>query len=316
MTADDFNSAYGFRAAFALVFARVGAAMALLPGLGEIGGAGIRPHWPGRWVSPSFLLPGLQPLIPVVPDAGLSMGLMVAGEVVTGLWFGWIARMIALALPIGAQFIGYLIGLVQRPSARSGTRLRNPARWESFFEMAAPVLSCFRALQTCLLMALDGLFHLIPPGQLMPAADTMQVALSAVGTTFSLALQLASPFVVMAIVWHLAVGQIARVSVTHANLFCLDARANYHGPCMLMMLSEQIIIAWQDGVQAFFSTPFQAADNPWRATINRRTTGPSSNPTTSGASAWGRSSSRIAGGHDFCQPSAAVLVLSYQIATG
>ena len=84
--------------------------MALLPGVGEaVAPAIVRI---GLALSITILLlPELQPMIPPVPAAGLSMGLMIGSEVITGLWFGWVARMIVLALPIGAQFIGYFIGL-------------------------------------------------------------------------------------------------------------------------------------------------------------------------------------------------------------
>src|SRR4051794_36404906 len=100
----DWASLLGWAPAFALVLARVGAAMALLPGLGENAApAMVRA---GLALSLTILLlPEVRPLIPPVPDAGAAMALMVVGEVVTGLWFGWVARMIVLALPIGAQFI-------------------------------------------------------------------------------------------------------------------------------------------------------------------------------------------------------------------
>jgi flagellar biosynthesis protein FliR len=124
--------------AFALVLARVGAAMALLPGIGEpVAPAVVRI---GLALSITILLiPELQPMIPAVPAAGLSMGLMIASEVITGLWFGWVARMIVLALPIGAQFIGYFIGLssVLQPDAELGAQSGVLGK---LFEAAAPVI--------------------------------------------------------------------------------------------------------------------------------------------------------------------------------
>src|SRR3954471_5362013 len=84
--------------AFALVLARVGAAMALLPGLGESAAPAMMRIGMALGLT-ILLLPGVQPLTPKIPEAGAEMALMVAGEVVIGLWFGWVARMIALALP-------------------------------------------------------------------------------------------------------------------------------------------------------------------------------------------------------------------------
>jgi hypothetical protein len=147
--------------AFALVLARVGAAIALLPGLGErVAPATVRI---GLALSITILLlPNLQPISPAVPDSGLQMALMVAGEVMTGLWFGWLARMIALALPIGAQIIAYLIGLssVLQPDSELGSQSTALGK---LFELAAPMLILVLGLYTLPLTALDGLFHLIPP---------------------------------------------------------------------------------------------------------------------------------------------------------
>jgi len=235
--------------AFALVLARVGAAMALLPGVGEaVAPAVVRI---GLALSLTLLLlPELQPTMPSMPAAGLSMGLMIAGEVITGLWFGWVARMIVLALPVSAQFIGYLIGMssVLQPDPELGAQSGVLGK---LFEMAAPVLMLTSGLYRLPLTALNGLFELIPPGHILPAGDSTEVAIHAVGTAFSLALQLASPFVVIAIVWHLAMGQISRVASRMQIYFVSTPGQILIGLAMLTIAAEGIILAWRDGVQSF-----------------------------------------------------------------
>ena len=236
--------------AFALVFARIAAAMALLPGLGEAAAPAVVRIGLAFGLT-ILLIPDLQPLMPTVPDAGLAMGLMVAGEVVTGLWFGWVARMIALALPIGAQFIGYLMGLssVLQPDPELGAQSGVLGK---LFQMATPVLLLLSGLYRLPLVALVGLFELIPPGHMLPAADSMQLAVNAVGKTFSLALQLASPFVVLGTVWQLALGQIARVASRMQIYFVSMPGQIMSGLAVLMMTISAIILAWEDGVRAFF----------------------------------------------------------------
>jgi flagellar biosynthesis protein FliR len=236
--------------AFALVLARVGAAMALLPGLGEaVAPAVVRI---GLALSITILLlPELQPMMPPMPAAGLTMGLMIAGEVITGLWFGWVARMIVLALPVGAQFIGYLIGLssVLQPDSELGAQ---SGALGKLFEMAAPVMLLTSGLYRLLLIALNGLFQLIPPGHMLPAADSTEIAIRAVGTGFALALQLASPFVVIAIAWHLAMGLIGRI-VSRMQIYFVSMPGQIMvGLVLLMMTGSAIIFAWRDGVQASF----------------------------------------------------------------
>jgi flagellar biosynthesis protein FliR len=244
----------GWAPAFALVFARVGSAMVLLPGLGEsVAPAIVRL---GLALSITILLlPDLQPLIPSVPEAGIRMGLMIAGEVITGLWFGWLARMIVLALPIGAQFIGYLTGLssVLQPDPELGAQSSVLGK---LFEMVAPMMLLVSGLYKLVLTALDGLFRLIPVGQILPAGDTAQVAIHAVGTGFGLALQLASPFVVLGIGWQLAMGQIARI-VSRVQIYFVSIPGQIMtGLALLAIAGSTIILAWHDSAEVFlFALP-------------------------------------------------------------
>jgi len=225
--------------AFALVLARVGAAMALLPGLGEsVTPAVVRV---GLALGITILLiPELQPMTPPVPAAGLSMGLMVASEVITGLWFGWVTRMIVLALPICAQLIGYLIGLssVLQPDPELGAQAGALGK---LFEMAAPVLLLVSGLYRLPLIALTGLFQLIPVGHLLPVADSTEVAIHAVGTGFALALQLASPFVVVGIVWHLTMGLVARI-VSRMQIYFVSMPGQIMAGIALLMITGSAII--------------------------------------------------------------------------
>nr|WP_294546287.1 flagellar biosynthetic protein FliR [uncultured Rhodopila sp.] len=234
---------------FALTLARVGGAMALLPALGESAAPAIVRIGLALGIT-ILLLPDLQPMTPVVPESGLQMALMVAGEVATGLWFGWVARMFALALPIAAQFIAYLIGLssVLQPDAELGSQSTALGK---LFELAAPMLILSTGLYVLPLKALDGLFRLIPPGHMLPAGDSAEVALHAVGTAFGLALQLASPFVVADIVWHVAIGQIARAGSRMQIYFVSMPGQILGGLALLMLTGSAIILAWRDSAQSF-----------------------------------------------------------------
>jgi flagellar biosynthetic protein FliR len=237
--------------AFALVLARVGATMALLPGLGEaVAPAVVRI---GLALSITILLlPELQPMMPPLPAAGLGVALMIAGEVVTGLWFGWITRMIMLALPICAQFIGYLIGLssVLQPDPELGAQ---SGALGKLFEMAAPVLLLASGLYRLPLLALHGLFQLIPPGHMLPVGDGTEIAIRAVGAGFSLALQLASPFVVIGVVWHLGMGLVARIGSRMQIYFVSMPGQIMAGLALLMISGSAIILAWRDGAQAYLA---------------------------------------------------------------
>ncbi len=98
-----------------------------------------------------------------------------------------------------------------------------------------------------------GCFRLIPPGHILPPAESAEVAVRAVGTGFSLALQLASPFVVIAIAWHVAMGLVARI-VSRMQIYFVSMPGQIVlGLSLLVVTASAMTFAWSDGVQAFFS---------------------------------------------------------------
>ena len=55
---------------------------------------------------------------------------MVVAEVITGLWIGWLARLLVLALPIAGQYIAYMLGIanVLQPDQELGGQATPIAR--------------------------------------------------------------------------------------------------------------------------------------------------------------------------------------------
>ncbi len=241
----------GWAPGFALVLARVGATMTLLPGMGESSAPAIVRVGIALCLT-VLLVPILQPVMPVVPQSGVTMALMVAGEVITGLWFGWLARLITLALAIGIQFVAYLLGLssVLQPDPELGAQTSALAK---LFDLASPVLILTTGLYTVPLRALVGLFHLVPPGQMLPAGDSLEAAVAALGATFSLALKIASPFVVASVIWHVAIGQVARV-MARVQIFFVSLPGQILGGLLILVsVTGAIIDVWRDGVGLYLA---------------------------------------------------------------
>lgn len=236
----------------AVVVARIGPAMALLPGLGESAApAQVRI---GLALAISVLLvPVLAPSMPPLPASGLSWALMIVGEVVTGFWFGWLARVIALALPTGIQLVSILLGLssVLQPDEQLGPQSTAFAR---LFSLAVPVIILSTGAYTLVLQALAGLFTLIPPGHLLPVGDGVATVVTAVSTAFTLALQVASPFVVAAVAWHIAMGQIARVMSRVQIFFVMMPGQILAGLVLLGLAGGGMITVWQQAATQYFAT--------------------------------------------------------------
>jgi flagellar biosynthesis protein FliR len=236
---------------FVLVMARIGAAIVLLPGLGEPEPPPMLRLGLALGVT-ALLLPGIAPTIPVVPEASIQAGLMIAAEIITGLWLGWLARLLVLALPIAGQFVAYMLGVanVLQPDPELGGQATPIAR---LFAVAAPLAILVTGLYALPLAALAGSYRLIPPGSMLPAADTADTAVRAVATAFALAIRLASPFLLVAIVWHVAMGLLARL-VPRLQIYFIAMPAQILGGIALIaVLATSLLTAWQMSVRSGFA---------------------------------------------------------------
>ncbi len=241
--------AWGF--GLVLVFSRIGAACMMLPGIGEA-------ELPGT-VRLGFtlaltvlLLPVLAPLLPAVPDSTWAVFAMVAAEIATGLWLGWLARLVVLALPIAGQFIASQVGLasVIQPDPDLGPQSTALAR---LFSLAAPLVILTSGLYALPLTALAGSYRLIAPGALLPVADSTQTVLRAVAEAFALSLRLAAPFIVAGLLWQGALGLLARL-VPNLQVFAASIPGQILGGLVLLFLfTAGLVAAWQDEVHTVFT---------------------------------------------------------------
>jgi flagellar biosynthetic protein FliR len=236
---------------FVLVMGRVGAAITLLPGLGEAEPPVMLRIGLALGVT-VLLLPGIEPTIPAVPEAGLQAAAMIAAEIVTGLWLGWLARLLVLALPVAGQFIAYMLGVanVLQPDPTLGGQATPIAR---LFALAAPLVILVSGLYAVPLSALAGSYRLIPAGALLPAADATQMAVGAVAASFALAVRLASPFLLASIVWHVAIGLLARLVPRLQVYFVVMPGQIIGGIALLAAMATALVGAWQAALQAGYA---------------------------------------------------------------
>jgi flagellar biosynthetic protein FliR len=238
--------------ALVLVLARIGATFALLPGLGEstvpaVVKAGM------VFTLTLLLLPIVEKTLPPRPDSDLALGLMVLTELANGLWFGWLARILATSLPLAGQYIADFAGLsnVLQPSPDLGAQTTAISR---MYDVAVPVLILASGLYRLLLSALVGFYQLIPPGSLAWVPDSAAATVTVVGESFNLALRLAAPFILAAVGWHVAIGLIARL-VPRLQVFFV-ALPGQIGLALLLLavVAAPTIGAWLEAMHTDFGT--------------------------------------------------------------
>jgi len=206
--------------AAALVFARLGSAMMLLPGIGEI------------YVSPRLRLvlalgitlvvtPAVAPALPSLPTNLIGLALMLCGEIAVGLFLGTIARILLAALEVAGSVISINLGLsaalifnplLQQQEAITGT----------FYSLAGVLIIFLADLHHPMLRALIGSYGVFQPGVLLQWGDFSDAVARATTESFRIGVEMAAPFMVIGTIFYVAVGLISRLTPQLQILFVVQ----------------------------------------------------------------------------------------------
>lgn len=230
----------------ALVLARVAGAVMLLPGFGEVS----VPPTVRMAIALSLtliILPLIAPELPVVPETPFALGAALMNETVTGLYLGWLVRIIVLAFPIAGQIISYQIGLsnVILPNQQLGGE---STLLSTSFGMATPALIFSSGIFALPIMALVHSYHLLPPDQFLKASDMVRIAVKFADQEFLMAIHLAAPFLFAGLLWQAGLAVIARL-VPQIQIFFIAAPGQiYGGLALLGFLCMTLISLWEHDV--------------------------------------------------------------------
>lgn len=193
----------------ALVFARLGAILMLLPGLGET-------YVPPRIrLSLALLItlvvwPIAAPALPALPESVGGMAGWVIREVATGLMIGAILRAFMTALATAGEVVSLQTTLSFAQStnpmqAQPGSTL------SAFLTLLGVTLLFATNTHHLFLAGLAGSYELIAPVRPLITADFVELAVRTLADSFMLGIQLAAPVIVFAIIFNLASGLVGRV---------------------------------------------------------------------------------------------------------
>lgn len=240
----------GYAFAAMLVLARVGGAIMLLPALGEA----TLPTMVRAAIAAALtalLTPVLLTELPPSPGSPWGAFAMIGAELVTGLWFGWLARLVVIALPMGGDVISAMLGLsnVILPGPSLGSE---SVAFGALLGIAVPTLLLVTGLYTLPLAALADSYRVIPAGTLLPASGGALVAMHAVATSFALAIRIAAPFLLASLVWQIALGLASRLVPQIPIYFISLPGQIVGGLALLAVLAATLLTLWLGATQAGF----------------------------------------------------------------
>ncbi len=193
-----------------LIFARIGAAMMLLPGFGEL-------YVPQRFrlllalLMAGLLTPVLAPMLPPLPGSSAALALMVMGEVVVGVFIGTLARMLVAALEMAGTMVSLQTGLSTASMFNPLADQASSPLPSALYGMLGVVLIFVTDLDHLLLRAAVESYGLFTPGALPPVGDLTDTVTRFAAGSFRLAFEMAAPFIVIGLIFFVALGIIARM---------------------------------------------------------------------------------------------------------
>ena len=195
---------------YALVFARTGSMVMLLPAIGEAGIPSRVRLALARAVS-FAMTPVVAHLYPQeMPQSVMAFGLMLTQEITAGVLVGLMSRIIMSALSVAGTVIAMQTGLSYAQSIDPSMG-EQAAIVGNLLSMLGAVLIFATDLHHLAIGAIQGSYTLIPPGASLPTGDMAELAVRLVSGSFGLGLQLAAPFIVFAFAVNAATGVLARM---------------------------------------------------------------------------------------------------------
>lgn len=237
--------------ALIFVFARIGAALMLLPGFGEIFIAA-RIRLLLAVAITVVVTPMVSQYVPPTPDGPILMFMALGRELVVGLFLGAMARMMVSALHTAGTIIGFQTSL-------SNAMLFDPINAGdgsligSFFNVLGVFLIFATNLHHLMLMAIVDSYTLFVPGAAIPFGDFSNVAAMLLSKSFLLAMQLSAPFIVMGMLFYLGMGLLARL-MPQVQIFFIAIPVQIFLGFMVMAMTLSAGMMWFLGT---FQNTFQ-----------------------------------------------------------
>lgn len=214
--------------AFLLIFCRVGAAMMVMPGIGD------------SYVSPRVrllfsvglsvvLTPLLMNTMPPLPGSALMLTLLIIAEVLIGAFIGMIARTIFSALHVAGTVIAYQSSLAVSSIFDPVTGTQT-AVLSNFMTIVALTVMFALNLHHLLIASVVQSYELFVPGQYPLVEDMFKYHLKLLGDCFALGILLAAPHIAFSFVFYLMGGLMTRLMPNFQIFF--------------VMMSPQVVIAF------------------------------------------------------------------------
>ncbi len=234
-----------------LVFFRIGAMAALLPVFGEqVVPARLR--LAAAVALTLIVTPAVADRLPVIPDS-LALLPKILNESAIGLALGLMLRLFVLALQMAATQMAQAASLSQMIGGMGPEPQPAIGQLMTFAGLALAAKSGLAAHVAAMTVHS---YDVMPAGQLPLVSDLSAWGLQRIAAAFSLGFSLAAPFVIVSLLYNLALGLVNR-AMPQLAVTLIGAPALTFGMLVLLALALPALLAlWQAALTGFLSAPF------------------------------------------------------------
>ncbi len=209
------NALFGY----ALIFCRFGAALIFLPGLGEVYVTS-RARLAMAILLTVIFYPLLSSTFPPMPKESVGLALYLAGEVVTGTFFGLLIRILQTVMHIAGMKIAFMSGLSTAMLFDTNQSTQGSVIG-GFLSVAAITLVFTTDLHHVMLKALFETYQLIKVGEYRSLTMFSELSIDFISQTFFLAFKISAPTIIIGLVLYIAAGLMGRLMPTMQVFFVL-----------------------------------------------------------------------------------------------
>lgn len=227
-----------------LVFVRLGAAFAVLPGFAEAFVA-MRFRLMLAGATSIIVAPVVGPALPELPASPLPLLVLLAGESGVGLFIGITARLTLASIQTAGMIIGLQTSLANA-FAYDPSTAQQGAVTSAWLGSIALVLIFATDLHHVMLRALVDSYALFQPGAALQLGDFADAVTRVVSASFQLGIRIAAPFLAFGFIFFLALGLLARL-MPQVQIFFIAM------PLQIMIGFIVLAVALAIGMSTFLS---------------------------------------------------------------
>ena len=236
------------------VFIRVGAMMTLIPAFGEQ----VIPQRIRLILTLAFTAitaPALAPIMPPAPTAPGALLALIAAEAMAGLVLGVGLRLFIMALQIAGTMAAQATSLSQ---FFGGAGVDPQPAMSQILVMAGLALAVTADLHVAVAELIILSYDIFPPARFPDAASLADWGVAQSARAFTLAFTLAMPFVILSLLFYVALGAINKAMPQLMVAFVGAPAITWAGLAVLLLTAPLMLPLWHDSFRLFLADPTRA----------------------------------------------------------